>query len=533
MADEIAFARKASGLVRGLSMWDAFLVGFMNQGLMPSLWAALALGLSLYPGGNIVVAALLSLALAGTTFPIVWGILGGSMPRSGGEYIFNSRILHPLVGIAESFGNAAVWLFWIYILAPWAANPGLVMLGDFVGWTSVSEFAQSSWGMFAVGSGVTVAAFFTMVFGIKVMARVQRIVVAIGMAGVVAMLAVISLSSKSEFIAKWDALAQKSDSLSYGEFVPAVSAAAGMVFPSSWSWTHTLGLMVAGSWLFAYAYTVTYVSGEVKRPDRSIMMGNLFAILVPAFFLIWTGLAVYHVADFDFISASQWVDYNYGVEGYTMPYTPSILGYAYLLCSESWLALLMSASYVAFCFWWVVLSFLAFPRILFAWGMDRMGPKWFTDINPRFASPVKNYILAFVIAEVLEAVYCFWTGDTMQAFTVTGLEFVSVFGTTAVAALLFPYRGRAKGIWESSPYRTWKLGGIPVVTVAAAVNLIYLGILFYFLIVRPEMRSVSPTTLVGYIVLWSAGILWYFFWRSRNRGQGVDVSVTYKELPPE
>ena len=47
----------------------------------------------------------------------------------------------------------------------------------------------------------------------------------------------------------------------------------------------------------------------------------------------------------------------------------------------------MGLSYVAFTLWWIALSYLAFPRILFAWGMDRMGPKWFTDINPRFASP--------------------------------------------------------------------------------------------------------------------------------------------------
>ena len=533
MADEIVFARKASGLVRGLSMWDAFMVGFMNQGLMPSLWAALALGLAVYPGGNIVVAGIISLALAGVGFPIVWGVLGGSMPRSGGEYIFNSRILHPLIGIAESFGNAAVWLFWTYIMAPWAANPGLVMLGDFLGWKSVSDFAQSSWGMFAVAATITVAAFFTMALGIKVMVRIQRVVMTIGMVGVIAMLLVITLASKSEFIAKWDAVAEQYGSLSYADFVPAVSDAAGMVFPANWNWAHTLGLMVACSWLFAYAYTVTYVSGEVKRPDKSIMIANLLAILVPAIALIWSGVALYRIADFDFISASQWVDYNYGVEGYTLPYTPSILGYAYLLFSKSWLAVIMSASYIAFCFWWVVLSYLAFPRILFAWGMDRMGPKWFTDINPRFMSPIKNYILTLAISLVLVSAYSFGAGDAMQSYTVTGFEFVSVFGTTAVAALLLPYRSRAKGIWESSPYRAWKIAGLPVVSVAAAVNLIYIGILFYFLIVRPEMREVSALTLVGYLALWSAGVLWYFYWRTRNKALGVDVSMTYGELPPE
>ena len=40
---ELAFARKASGLVRGLSMTDAFGVGFMNQGLTPSIWVTITL----------------------------------------------------------------------------------------------------------------------------------------------------------------------------------------------------------------------------------------------------------------------------------------------------------------------------------------------------------------------------------------------------------------------------------------------------------------------------------------------------------
>ena len=108
MAEELAFARKASGLVRGLSMTDAFAVGFMNQGLTPEhLGRRSAFGLGVFLGGNLIIAAIISVVLAGIGFPIVWGILGGSMPRSGGEYIYNSRIIHPIFGIAQSFGDAA------------------------------------------------------------------------------------------------------------------------------------------------------------------------------------------------------------------------------------------------------------------------------------------------------------------------------------------------------------------------------------------------------------------------------------------
>jgi len=101
---EKVFARRASGLVRGLSMFDAFGVGLMNIGLSPSMFFMISVGLLIYPGGNLIIAAILGFLLGGISFPLVWGILGGSMPRSGGEYVYNSRILGPLIAVAESFG---------------------------------------------------------------------------------------------------------------------------------------------------------------------------------------------------------------------------------------------------------------------------------------------------------------------------------------------------------------------------------------------------------------------------------------------
>ena len=75
----------------------------------PSIWVMTSLGVGVYLGGNLIWATIISMILAGIGFPIVWGVLGGSMPRSGGEYIYNSRIIHPIVGIGESFGNAFVY----------------------------------------------------------------------------------------------------------------------------------------------------------------------------------------------------------------------------------------------------------------------------------------------------------------------------------------------------------------------------------------------------------------------------------------
>jgi uncharacterized protein (DUF2062 family) len=72
MSEEKVFARRASGLVRGLSLTDAFGVGFMNQGLTPSMWVMISLGLSVYTGGNLIIATILSAVLCGVGFSLVW-----------------------------------------------------------------------------------------------------------------------------------------------------------------------------------------------------------------------------------------------------------------------------------------------------------------------------------------------------------------------------------------------------------------------------------------------------------------------------
>lgn len=539
---EIAFARKASGLVRGLSMWDAFGVGFMNQGLTPSIWVMISLGLGVYLGGNLIIATILSLVLAGIGFPLVWGILGGSMPRSGGEYIYNSRIIHPLVGIGESFGNAFIWLMWIYVLAPWMADPGAKMLSEFMGWTWLYNSANDTylgglsptWGSFVIASIANVIAFLFVVFGVKVFARVQKVVMGLGILGALVIVLVLLAHSKQDFINAWNNMAAQYGSLNYHDFIKATSEAAGTTIPTTWNWYDTLGVMVAGSWLFAYSYCITFIAGEVKRPDKSIILANLFAIVVPAVFMILVAVGLYKMVDFNFLSATAWVDNNGGLEGYTLPWSPHFVGLAAIVMQNKVLLFLMALSFLLFDLWWIALSYLAFPRIIFAWGMDRMGPKWFTDVNPRFASPVKNYLLAFGLAEVLIAIYVFWTNNPMQGLSVTALEIFSVFGVTAIAAAIFPFSKRAAGIWQASPYRKWNIFGVPVVTLGAVVNIAYLAILAYFFFFQPGLEGFTLSTGLLILVTWALGLAWYWFWSWRaKKTAGISTAMITGELPPE
>jgi APA family basic amino acid/polyamine antiporter len=281
MTEQMSFARKASGLVRGLSLIDAFGVGFMNQGMTVSMWVMISIGLSVYTGGNLIIATVLSAILCGIGFPLVWGILGGSMPRSGGEYIYNSRILGPIIGIAESFGNAFVWIMWIFVLAPWTVDPGLVMLFQFLNMQAAAEFCTQPLALFLISTLVSIIAMLFLIFGMKVFARAQKVVMGVATLGGVIILLVLTFATREGFVTSWNSVATQYGSLDYNAFLTAAKTAmteAGKVLPVSWNWLDTLGVMVAGSWLFAYSYCITFIAGEVKRPDKS------WAIYLPSWF---------------------------------------------------------------------------------------------------------------------------------------------------------------------------------------------------------------------------------------------------------
>jgi APA family basic amino acid/polyamine antiporter len=247
--------------------------------------------------------------------------------------------------------------------------------------------------------------------------------------------------------------------------------------------------------------------------------------------MIWLAAVLYKVVGFQFLTATAWVDQN-GLVGYTVPWSTHFVGLAAMLTKSPFILIMMAGSFILFNIWYVALSYMAFPRILFAWGMDRMGPKWFTDINYKYATPVKNHILCFILGEIGIALYAF-RGNPVNGLSITALEVVSVFGVTAIAAVIFPFVKKVAHIWNASPYKTWKILGVPVVTIGGIVNLIYLAILFVFYVFMPGFETYTLTTILIYIGIWGLGVIWYFVWKAINHKSGVDISMTYGELPPD
>ena len=146
---------------------------------------------------------------------------------------------------------------------------------------------------------------------------------------------------------------------------------------------------------------------------------------------------------------------------------------------------------------------------------------------------MKLYLFYTCVLIVGTAMYVLWLSNAFAGLAAAGMQLVSVFGITAISAILLPYRKKVKNIWDSSPYRTWKVAGIPLLTIAGVVYLGYILVLLYFAFFAPQTRDITGKNTILFVAAWAAGIIWYFFWKARSKSSGVDVSITYGELPPE
>ena len=544
MPEELAYARKASGLVRGLSFWDVLGIGLAFLTPIYAIWYVIGFSLSVYPRAQLVIAILISVATIVWASPIVWGVLGGTMPRSGGEYVYNSRIITPAVALGASFAAIMAQFYWNLFNASLVASPSLAILGQYLGWSSFTNYVTSKAGATTISIIGFVVAFFIVGFGMKFFHRISLYVVGIIIGGVVIMNLMLTFSSHAGFVRSWDAQAAKYHSVTYHAFVAAAGKAAGSPMPHTWSWGDTFGATAGVFMLVIWAFGIAYVGGEVKRPDKTVMMAQWVAVLTPVILCLWAVLALGHLVDFSFLRAAAYQDYRvaYGgtpTGGYTLPYATSYMSLVYIAAKANpVMAVVISVTFLVNVLWLLTVALIMCQRAMFAWGMDRMGPRWFTSISPRFASPIGMYALVAGISAFMSIAYWYLFPSILSGLVATGMQLVSVFAVTAISAILLPYRKKVAHIWDASPYRRWTLLGVPVLTYAGVVYLAYVIALIYFAFFDTKSRELgfafTGKAVFLMIGAWAAGIAWYYVWKYKSTRAGVDVAhLTYGELPPE
>jgi amino acid transporter len=531
------FARKASGLVREASLLDTFGIGFMNNTLGVGIWTMASWGLFISPQGNMLLGSILASLMCIFGIAFVWGFLGGSMPRSGGDYIANSRIIHPAVGIAMSMTNAGfVMTFWIATLAPFCADPGMTsLLASLNADQGMIDWCASAEGIVVIGSLVNIWGFFIVIFGLKIYNMNQRVIMLLAFFTLIVTGIILTTSSHTDFVTAYDEQALADGSMSYDETIAAVRADGVDLTDGAkpgWDLGASLALFPAIAWATAYGYQITFICGEVKRPQRNIVLGQVLAAVIPAVFLVWFSWGLVNVMHQDFLGAIAFIDNGEGdsVDAFQMSTGSNTYSMIALLTDNGFVEFCIGSVFIFFNLLCMPISYIAFSRAAFAWGMDRLGPMWFTDVSPRWHSPVKNNIVMLVMSEIGIFIYAYWA-EAIDAVAIVALEAMSAWGVMALSGLLFPYVKKARTIWEASPYK-FRLGPIYLLTVTSIINLLFVGILLYYFFTEPELGAISTWGSVVYIIIWIFGILWYLLWINHWKKQGIDLKLAWKELPP-
>lgn len=151
------FVRHSSGLVREMSAGDALIGNVLIFNLVIASVTLLAVPFT-FPGASLPIGILLAFIPAGL-IAAVYVFFSVAMPRSGGDYVFISRTLHPALGFAANFSFVGWNAVWIGVYSNWVATVGLSGLFASLGltggasfWSGLASAVSGHWAAFIIAT---------------------------------------------------------------------------------------------------------------------------------------------------------------------------------------------------------------------------------------------------------------------------------------------------------------------------------------------------------------------------------------------
>ena len=528
------FVRKSTGLVREASFLDA---AIFTACFSAPVGATLAFGifwaLNTFPGTNLIVATSMA-GLLDVPILFMMALMASSMPRTGGDYIWVSRVLSPPVAMVSNFAAALSALigasYWARIWGPQTVAPSLAIMGHVLHnqtLINMSQAAGNNWWTFALGFFMILVLIVTLGLGTRKMFKVQNICFFIAMAGTLLAFIVLLFGHQMTFVQNFNAFAASftgsQDSYNY------IIQQAGLATSGTNMWSATMPTIVCIMTFMVWNFWSVYLSGEMKsagqrRRQTSIMLS---ALIFDVVFIIVGILLINKVVGSQFLAS---VNALSGTDQYTLPVQPYFNFFAGMVANNPLLNILIG---VSFLFWnlpaMVGNTFMPI-RSLFAWSFDRVLPEKLSEVNEKTHSP----LWAIGVVGILVIGIFTWSILSTSFFTLLSLGAlcgVILISIVAVSAVVMPYR--RKEMFETSPANI-RWGKVPVLVVLGVLSFAVMMFILYLLMAYPAIGIPSPTYAIVFIVAVAAvGLLIYYIAKAVRKSKGIDISLAYKELPPE
>ena len=530
------FVRQATGLVRELSWFDTFIMVFaiLNVPLGLSEVAAFATGASAYPAANMPLAFILS-APAMLTLGMVYALFTAAMPRSGGDYVWASRILHPSIGFGVNFFVSFILLSSAglnsLLMATWFLPPVFHILGL----NGLAAFSADTTGFGAVTIGTLVTLLLLGVFllGLRRVRQIMFGLFAFIMVGTIFWLILLFVLPHSDFVTNFNA---GQGSGAYQGVMAAATKAGYQILPGA-IFLNTFSAVIYAFQSYNGFQNSGYFSGEIKQASSSVFRAMLSALIFGAIGFSLGMIAIYHYYGQDFIGAIATNGLAFP-NATSLPFPAVMPSLGLFVTTNPVVHMIIALTFLAAIFWIQPPAVLIGTRNLFAWSFDRVLPGRLADVNDRLHSPV---IATIIVAVVIE-LFTFITIKTTFFGNLLGLAaFSALVGVImSFAAIIFPFR-RPDIFEKSPPIVRARLGGIPAICIWGALSLIVNGVLCYIAFSSPvfggSTNVLDPTFLKG--VFFSAlgliiPIVFYFISRAVSRSvRKLDISQAFNEIPPE
>jgi len=512
------FERRASGLVREAGTLDVLIynINFVSLGLMAAL--VFLFSTAFYPGANLYLTAILTFLVVIPT-SLVFAFFAASMPRSGADYVYVSRALHPALGMMSSWNNTVWWFIYGGVPSAFFAQFGLAPLFSTVGqmagisWmTDLGNWFASDWGTFIAGTALIV--FLVLVFSrsLRMYFRFQNAAFFVSLIGIVLVALVWLFKSKEAITASLGEGLGESALRGLGQAAKEGGFAAGGPFSLKWT-------LLAGTWIYinlVFNQSSAYIGSEVKRA-KSLQLWSMpiTATICTVYMLVMLALA----------------DNAIGLERVGQLSTGAGLIFTQVAAFGSGsvvIALLILVPFLFQSYTWLPGQITNASRNFLAYALDGLMPAWVGKVHPEHHTPVNALVL--VGAGSIAALAAFvWIPEFATLVGIFG--FILGFLLVSLSAVVFPYRMR--DVFEASPVR-WRVAGVPVVSIVGVVSIVALAIMAWAFLTDPSAGLNGKPALVWMnIAIFGSGFVIYFIAGAVQRGRGVDISKAFKELPAE
>jgi basic amino acid/polyamine antiporter, APA family len=529
------FLRKATGLVRGWSVRDSLIyaclaTNFVTLGLYEFTFAGPA-----FPKGQLITATIIG-GLWVSFLVIAYTGLVVTIPRAGGDYVWQTRILTSGIGFVMAVTG---WWFILWLWAPIYGNILAVQLFQPIWATLKWTWPSGGAAWFGTHTGVFVVTLITIaVAGVLVSigmggyAKVQRWCFIGGLLGFAVVVILLLINSKADFIAAFNREGQHLFGVS-NAYAATNHAAVKAGYTTSSLGFGPLGptmlLVPALMFFLLWPNWGTTLYGEVRGASdfRRVFTGMFAGLWLTVLFTVITLLLINKTFGWDFYQNANSLDYNLTPQFGIWPYPFMFAGW--LVNNAAFQVVLLLVLSLWF-FGWVGTLFLSSTRVIFAAAFDRVLPDRAAEVSERRRVPVYSLLLMLLPAVGLAALYSY--NSTFHNYTLDATLVIAVtYLFSAIAVVILPLR--KPDLWYASPASKIKLFGVPIVPVAGVVTIALLVFCLiewlsndlYFINNTSSLVYMGANYVLAIVIFVGARII-------RNR-QGIDLSLINKEIPVE